>query len=79
MMVASVNGRFCLSDIVGILIKDDHCIEDYALNTISPVSAHHCVQLLLDLGLDLRVPDHVEHGPVEGGGGGLRPSQEEVK
>ena len=49
------------------------------LNMISPVSAHHCVQLLLDLGLDLRVPDHVEHGPVEGGGGGLRPSQEEVK
>ena len=49
------------------------------LNMISPVSAHHCVQLLLDLGLDLRVPNHAEHGPVKGGGGGLRPSYEEVK
>ena len=46
----------------------------YVLNMISPVSAHNCVQLLLDLGLDLGVPHHVEHGPVEGSGGGLRPS-----
>ena len=80
MMVASVNGRFCLSDIVGIL-KDDHCglLVSTILIMIRPVSADHGVQLLLDPGLDLGIPHHVQHGPVEGCGGGLRPSQKEVK
>ena len=46
---------------------------------IPPVSADHGVQFLLDPGLDLGIPHHVQHGPVQGGGGGLRSSQKEVK
>ena len=43
------------------------------------VSAHHLVQLLLHLLLHTWIPDHVEDGPGEGGGGGLRPRQEQIK
>ena len=45
----------------------------------SPVYPDHRVELLLDPGLDPGVPHHVEHGPGQRGGGGLRARQEEVK
>ena len=59
------------------------CVQQLCLVPAEPSSEHLgiCNKVLVTPGEDviLASPDHVEEGPVEGGGGGLGPRQEQIK
>ena len=51
----------------------------HVLHAGQAVRLHHPAQLSLDLGPHLRVVDHEEDGPLQGGLDGLHPSREDIQ